>query len=213
MFTLALIALLISAYFLGSVPFAIVTSRLLGLRDPRSYGSGNPGATNVLRSGNKTAAALTLAGDCFKGWLAVGIARALGFSPELAALAGLAAFIGHVFSFFLHFNGGKGVATALGVLIGIAPLAALFSFGSWLLVALVSRYSSAAAIAAAITAPVVIYLNTYNPPLALTMLVISGMLIWRHTLNIQRLLAGTEEKIGQRRADAEDVEDVEDVEE
>jgi glycerol-3-phosphate acyltransferase PlsY len=204
---LALIALLISAYFLGSVPFAIVTSRLLGLRDPRSYGSGNPGATNVLRTGNKTAAALTLAGDCCKGLLAVWAAGAFGFSPEIAALAGLAAFIGHVFSFFLHFNGGKGVATALGVLIGIAPLAALFSLGAWLLVALVSRYSSAAAIAAAITAPAVIYLNTYNPPLALTMLTISAILIWRHTLNIRRLLAGTEGKIGQHRAEVEDTEE------
>jgi glycerol-3-phosphate acyltransferase PlsY len=212
MFTLALIALLISAYFLGSVPFAVVTSRLLGLQDPRSYGSGNPGATNVLRSGNKTAAALTLLGDCCKGWLAVWAAGALGFEPAFAALAGLAAFIGHIFSFFLHFNGGKGVATAFGVLLGIAPLPAFFSLGVWLLVALVSRYSSAAAIAAAITAPIVIYLNTYKPPLALVMLVISAILVWRHSFNIHRLLAGTEEKIGQHRSDNTDTEEEIDAE-
>jgi len=194
---LPFVLLLISAYLVGSIPFAIVSSYVFGLRDPRSYGSGNPGATNVLRSGNKAAAALTLAGDCLKGWLVVWITGALGFGAIAAALAGLAALIGHVFSVFLRFKGGKGVATALGVIMGLDLLIALASLGTWLLVALISRYSSAAALAAALVAPIATGFLSGSVPITLIVLTISAILIWRHATNIRRLLAGTEGKIGQ----------------
>jgi glycerol-3-phosphate acyltransferase PlsY len=190
------VLLLAGAYLAGSVPFAIVSSRLFGIDDPRSYGSGNPGATNVLRSGSKAAAALTLAGDCFKGWLAVWAASALGFDALAAALAGLAAFIGHVFSIFLRFKGGKGVATGLGVLLGIGLPIALGSLGVWLLVVLVSRYSSIAALAAAASAPILTGLVTSSAAFTAIVLFISAILVWRHTPNIKRFLSGTEEKVG-----------------
>jgi glycerol-3-phosphate acyltransferase PlsY len=190
------VLLLAGAYLAGSVPFAIVSSRLFGIDDPRSYGSGNPGATNVLRSGSKAAAALTLAGDCFKGWLAVWAASALGFDALAAALAGLAAFIGHVFSIFLRFKGGKGVATGLGVLLGIGLPIALGSLGVWLLVVLVSRYSSIAALAAAASAPILTGLVTGSAAFTAVVLFISAILVWRHTPNIKRFLSGTEEKVG-----------------
>jgi glycerol-3-phosphate acyltransferase PlsY len=192
--------LLTGAYVVGSIPFAIVSSRVFGLSDPRSYGSGNPGATNVLRSGNKAAAALTLAGDCLKGWLVVWVtARVLGFDAPIAALAGLAAFIGHVFSVFLRFKGGKGVATALGVIAGLNLLIALACLGVWLLVVLVSRYSSLAALIAALTAPIITGFVSANMAITLIVLVIGAILIWRHAANIRRLLDGTEEKIGGRK--------------
>ncbi|MCL1825831.1 MAG: glycerol-3-phosphate 1-O-acyltransferase PlsY [Betaproteobacteria bacterium] len=190
----------IGAYIVGSIPFAIVSSRVFGLNDPRSYGSGNPGATNVLRSGSKAAAALTLLGDCMKGWLVVWAAQALGFDTATAALAGLAAFIGHVFSVFLRFKGGKGVATALGVIVGLDLRVALTCLGVWLLIALVSRYSSAAALAAALVAPIVAYFVSGSTAITLVILTISAILIWRHAANIRRLLAGTEGKIGGRKS-------------
>ncbi|MDR0634221.1 MAG: glycerol-3-phosphate 1-O-acyltransferase PlsY [Azoarcus sp.] len=196
MATPSFILLLAAAYLVGSVPFAIVSSALFGLQDPRSYGSGNPGATNVLRSGSKGAAVLTLAGDCFKGWLAVWAATALGFDTVAAALAGLAAFVGHVFSVFLRFKGGKGVAAALGVLAGIDPIIALACLGVWLVVVLASRYSSAAALTAAAVAPVIAGLVTRSAVLAAIVLVLSAILTWRHAANIGRLLSGTEEKVG-----------------
>jgi len=196
---ISLALLFIGAYLIGSIPFAIVSSRVFGLSDPRSYGSGNPGATNVLRSGNKTAAVLTLVGDCLKGWMVVWAARALGFDAVTVAFAGLAAFIGHVFSFFLRFKGGKGVATGLGVLAGLDILIALASLGTWLLVALVSRYSSAAALAAALVAPVATYFVSCSVTTTLVVLTISAILIWRHAANIRRLLDGTEGKIGKRK--------------
>ncbi|MDR1424357.1 MAG: glycerol-3-phosphate 1-O-acyltransferase PlsY [Azoarcus sp.] len=188
--------LLIGAYFLGSISFAIVSSRLFGLGDPRHYGSGNPGATNVLRSGNKTAAVVTLTGDCLKGWLAVWAAAQFGFDADTAAMAGVAAFIGHVFSVFLRFKGGKGVATALGVLLGISPAVALACLAIWLLVAVASRYSSAAALAAAAAAPIVTVFITGSPAAAVAVLLMSVILFWRHAANIHRLRAGTETKIG-----------------
>jgi len=191
--------LFIGAYLIGSIPFAIVSSRVFGLSDPRSYGSGNPGATNVLRSGNKTAAALTLVGDCLKGWLVVWIAGALGFNPVAVALAGLAAFIGHVFSVFLRFKGGKGVATALGVIAGIDIRIALASLSAWLLVVLISRYSSAAALTAAVVAPVVTFFVSGSVTITLIVLILSTILIWRHAANIRRLLDGTEGKVGGRK--------------
>lgn len=193
---MSLLLLLVAAYLIGSIPFAIVTSKLFRLQDPREYGSGNPGATNVLRSGNKGAAALTLIGDSLKGWFAVWAATELGFDAGQAALAGLAAFLGHVFSMFLRFNGGKGVATALGVLAGIDARIAVFSAVVWLMVAYTSRYSSAAALSAAIAAPFagLLFLGPQFPVAVLV--VIAAVLFWRHKTNIARLRAGTEGRIG-----------------
>lgn len=193
---MSLLILLVAAYLLGSIPFAIVSSRLFGLEDPRRYGSGNPGATNVLRSGNKAAAALTLIGDCLKGWLAVWAASRLGFDALGAALAGIAAFLGHVFTIFLRFNGGKGVATALGVLAGVDWRIALTSLVVWLLVAFGSRYSSAGALAAAIVAPLAAAVFLGVGPIVVVLAGMSAVLIWRHAANIKRLIAGTEGRIG-----------------
>ncbi|MBS0511024.1 MAG: glycerol-3-phosphate 1-O-acyltransferase PlsY [Proteobacteria bacterium] len=193
---MSLLILLVAAYLLGSIPFAIVSSRLFGLEDPRRYGSGNPGATNVLRSGNKAAAALTLVGDCLKGWLAVWAATRLGFDALGAALAGIAAFLGHVFTIFLRFNGGKGVATALGVLAGVDWRIALTSLVVWLLVAFGSRYSSAGALAAAIVAPLAAAVFLGLGPVVGVLAGMSAVLIWRHAANIKRLIAGTEGRIG-----------------
>jgi glycerol-3-phosphate acyltransferase PlsY len=193
---MSVLLLLVAAYLLGSIPFALVSSRLFGLQDPRSYGSGNPGATNVLRSGNKAAAAVTLIGDCVKGWVAVSIALKLGFTAPEAALAGFAAFLGHVFTIFLRFNGGKGVATALGVLAGIDWRIALACLGAWLLIAAASRYSSAGSLGAAIVSPIAGYLLLGANPVIAVLLAMSAVLIWRHAANIQRLLAGTEGRLG-----------------
>lgn len=195
-----LIILLAATYLLGSIPFAVVVSRALGLSDPRSYGSGNPGATNVLRSGNKKAAVLTLLGDCLKGWVAVWIATRLGFNATEAALAGFAAFIGHVFTVFLRFNGGKGVATALGVLAGIDWRLALACLATWLIVAFATRYSSAAALAAALAAPIAAFALFGGEGLVVVVLTMSAVLVWRHAANIQRLLAGTEGRIGGKKS-------------
>jgi acyl phosphate:glycerol-3-phosphate acyltransferase len=196
---MTLLPLLLAGYLLGSIPFAIVSSRLFGLADPRKYGSGNPGATNVLRSGNKSAALMTLVGDCAKGWLAVWAAQRMGFEPPIAALAGLAAFLGHVFSAFLRFNGGKGVATALGVLAGISGWIALTALLVWLAVAFTTRYSSAAALAAAVATPIAGYLILGPTPTITVLLLIAAILIWRHAANIRKLLNGTESKIGSRK--------------
>lgn len=198
---MSLLFLLIAAYLLGSIPFAIVSSKLFGLQDPRQYGSGNPGATNVLRSGNKAAAVVTLIGDSLKGWLAVWAATQLGFDAGQAALAGLAAFLGHVFSVFLRFNGGKGVATALGVLAGVDGRIAIFCAVIWLMIAYTTRYSSAAALSAAIAAPLA-GLLFLGPQMAVAALaVMSAVLIWRHKENIARLRAGTEGRIGGKKTD------------
>lgn len=194
------IILLLAAYLLGSIPFAIVSSRLFGLADPRKYGSGNPGATNVLRSGNKWAALLTLVGDCAKGWLAVWAAFALGFGPAQAALAGLAAFLGHVFSLFLRGKGGKGVATALGVLAGINGSIALTALLTWLAIALITRYSSAAALAAAAAAPIAGIVLVDEPVTIGVLLAIAAILTWRHSENIRRLKNGTEGRIGGKKS-------------
>lgn len=194
------LALLITAYLIGSVPFAIVASRLFGLADPRKYGSGNPGATNVLRSGNKWAALVTLIGDCAKGWFAVWLAVALGFGPVIAALAGLAAFLGHVFSLFLGGKGGKGVATALGVLAGIHGGLALVALLVWVGVAVTTRYSSAAALAAAAVTPVAGLVLVRHPAVVAILIAIAATLIWRHAENIKRLRNGTEGRIGGRKA-------------
>lgn len=196
---MTVLLLLLAAYVLGSIPFAIVCSRMFGLADPRQYGSGNPGATNVLRSGNKAAALLTLAGDCAKGWLAVWAATRLGFGGVEAALAGLAAFLGHVFTVFLRFQGGKGVATALGVLIGVHPLIALTSLLGWIAVAAATRYSSAAALVAAVLAPAAGAWILDPSPVIAILAAMAAVLIWRHSANIRRLLNGTESRIGSKK--------------
>lgn len=195
-----LLFLLIAAYLLGSIPFAIVSSRIFGLADPRQYGSGNPGATNVLRSGNKSAALLTLVGDCAKGWLAVWLAARIGFDATAAALAGLAAFLGHVFSVFLRFNGGKGVATALGALLGIKAWVALTALAVWIAVAFITRYSSAAALSAAVATPIAGYILLGPSAVVGILALIAALLIWRHSSNIRKLLDGTESRIGGRKA-------------
>lgn len=195
--TLSLLA--IAAYLLGSIPFAIIASRLFRLDDPRKYGSGNPGATNVLRSGNKGAAVVTLIGDCAKGWFAVWAAVALGFTTGEAALAGLFAFLGHVFSIFLRFKGGKGVATALGVIAGINPWIALIALTTWLVVALTTRYSSLAALGAAAIAPIAALTLSDERAVFGVLLVMSAILVFRHRDNIRKLKNGTEGKIGAKK--------------
>lgn len=194
----------IAAYLLGSVPFAVLTSKLFGLADPRTYGSGNPGATNVLRSGKKAAAALTLLGDAAKGWLAVFLA--IRFAPHdgegllLVAAVALAVFLGHIFPLFLKFRGGKGVATALGVLLALSGWMGLAAMATWLLVTLVFRYSSLAALAAAVAAPIYAMLFQLRSELVIAIALISMLLIWRHKQNIQNLMSGKESKIGGKKA-------------
>lgn len=206
MIALAVSLLIIAgAYVLGSIPFAVVVSRLMGLQDPRTFGSKNPGATNVLRTGNKKAALLTLVGDALKGWAAVWLAKMLvsGFALDtwVVAAAAVAVFLGHLYPLFLGFKGGKGVATALGVLLGLQPLLALATVATWLIVAYASKYSSLAAIMAAIFAPLY-YLFGGNiawrleSNIALAIVVISVMLCFRHSANISRLMKGTEPRIG-----------------
>jgi glycerol-3-phosphate acyltransferase PlsY len=188
----------IAAYLLGSVSFAIVVSRVMRLPDPRSYGSKNPGATNVLRTGSKAAAVLTLAGDAAKGWLAVWLAQI--YVPDAAPYAALAVFLGHLFPLYHRFQGGKGVATAAGVLFGIDWRIGLGTLATWIIIALFLRYSSLAALAAAAFAPfftaLLLGLNAYFA----AVLVMSALLVWRHKANIARLVAGTESRIGAKKA-------------
>lgn len=197
-----ILPLLALAYLIGSIPFAALVSKLMGLSDPRSFGSGNPGATNVLRSGNKLAALLTLLGDAAKGWLVVWLARAfadqLGISASEQAAMALAVFLGHVFSVFLGFKGGKGVATAAGVLLGISPFLGVSILGIWISVAAISRYSSAAALTAAVAAPSLAFYFTDTPAWVISCALMSAVLVWRHKANIQRLITGTEGKIGKK---------------
>ena len=190
----------LAAYLLGSVPFAVVCSRLFGLADPRSYGSKNPGATNVLRSGNKAAAICTLIGDMAKGWLAVFLAQTygpkFGFLDGLAGAVALAVFFGHLYPVFLQFKGGKGVATAAGVLLAIDPSLGLITLGIWLAIAFTLRYSSLAALVAAAAAPVVAFMFWGGGTMAMVVGIIAIVLIAKHWANLQRLMAGTEPKIG-----------------
>ena len=198
---------LLAAYLLGSVSFAVVVSRLLRLQDPRTYGSGNPGATNVLRSGNKAAAVLTLVGDAFKGWLAVWLALQTPglLGGSLVPLVMLAVFLGHLYPVFLKFKGGKGVATALGILLAVQPWLALATALTWVIVAVFFRYSSLAAIVAAVFAPLY-YLfggNVVWPLDARIGVAIGAMallLLYKHWGNLERLLAGKEPRLGKRTA-------------
>ncbi|MFY9127778.1 MAG: glycerol-3-phosphate 1-O-acyltransferase PlsY [Limnohabitans sp.] len=197
------------SYLIGSLSFAVIVSRLMGLSDPRSYGSKNPGATNVLRSGNKKAAVLTLLFDAVKGWVPVvwvlQHGAAFGLSEGTAAAAGLAAFLGHLYPIFFRFQGGKGVATALGVLMGVSPLLGLGVALTWLGVAWFFRYSSLAALLAAVLAPVyyalaadVLWWNFHGPVFGL-LCAMGILLVWRHRDNVNRLLAGTESKLGAKK--------------
>jgi acyl phosphate:glycerol-3-phosphate acyltransferase len=190
--------LVAAAYLLGSVSFAIVVSKAMRLPDPRSYGSGNPGATNVLRTGRKLAAVLTLAGDAGKGWLAVFIAML--FEPSAAALAGLAAFLGHLFPVFHRFKGGKGVATAAGVLFGLDWRIGLGTVATWIIIAAFFRYSSLAALISAAFAVFFTVLLMGFDTAAACVFVIAALLVWRHKENVLRLMAGTESRIGGKKA-------------
>lgn len=187
---------ILAAYLLGSVPFAMISSKIFGLADPRSYGSGNPGATNVLRSGNKKAALLTLIGDALKGWVAVFVAQRMGLGDNVIGLVALAVFLGHLYPIFLKFKGGKGVATAAGVLLALDPWLGLAVLGTWLAVAYISRYSSLAAVLAAAVAPLFAALMHGANNLVIIVGIIGMALIGKHWQNIQRLLAGQESKIG-----------------
>ena len=202
------------AYLLGSLSFAVIVSRLMGLSDPRTYGSKNPGATNVLRSGSKAAAVITLLLDAVKGWLPVVLVqwfgKPYGLEEGTVALVGLAAFLGHLWPVFFRFEGGKGVATALGVLVGFSPWLGLACAVTWLIIAVFFRYSSLASLAAAVFAPVYYLIASgvvwyAETPIAVAIGVMALLLIWRHKENISRLLAGTESKLGKKKAEPQSV--------
>lgn len=188
----------LAAYLIGSISSAILTCRLMGLQDPRSLGSGNPGATNVLRSGSKKAAIITLLGDVLKGLAPVLLAQLAGISGLWLALVALAAFLGHLFPLYHGFKGGKGVATALGVLLALHWLTGLLVLLTWLLSAALTRYSSLSALLAALLAPLYVYLTTHDPWLTGTAVIMSVLVFIRHRRNIANLLAGTEPRIGKK---------------
>ena len=203
----SLLATLI-AYLVGSLSFAVIVSRAMGLSDPRTYGSGNPGATNVLRSGSKPAAIVTLLLDAAKGWLPVMLVKWFGPAWDLSegtqALAGLAAFLGHLYPVFFAFKGGKGVATAVCVLLAFEPLLALATLVTFAIIVFFSRYVSLASMVAAVFAPAYYLIGdgvawTASGAKTLALIAMGLLLIWRHRENIQRLLAGTESKLGQKK--------------
>jgi acyl phosphate:glycerol-3-phosphate acyltransferase len=206
--TLTLDLLLIPlAYLIGSISFAVVVSKYMNLPDPHSYGSGNPGATNVLRTGNKLAAALTFLGDALKGYFAVMLARLLLGDQSLTSSLGswvlcgvvLAVFLGHLFPIFHGFKGGKGVATACGILFGVNVILGIATLGTWIIVAVFMRYSSLAALAAAVFSPIYFVFLFGFQPMGISLLVVCLLLIWRHRSNIQNLLNGTESCIGSKK--------------
>jgi glycerol-3-phosphate acyltransferase PlsY len=190
------IVLIAAAYLLGSISSAIITCRMMGLPDPRTIGSRNPGATNVLRTGNKKAAAVTLVGDFLKGLLPVLIGLALGAEPLVLALIGMAAFLGHLYPIFFGFQGGKGVATALGVILGLSWPVAVAALLTWLLMAKVFKISSLSALTAAILTPLYCWLLAPQIEYIILFSVLSLLLIWRHRSNIRNLMSGAEGKIG-----------------
>ena len=202
------LAATVLAYLIGSLSFAVVVSRLMGLHDPRTYGSKNPGATNVLRSGSKAAAVLTLLLDAVKGWLPVVCVKvwgeAWGLGDGSVALVGLAAFLGHLYPVFFGFKGGKGVATAAGVILAFEPWLGVASLATWLIVAFFFRYSSLASLVTAVFAPAYYLMGhqvAWHAPatVALSLTVIGILLIWRHTDNINRLIAGKESRLGSKK--------------
>src|SRR6195952_3392608 len=192
----------IVAYLIGSLSFAVIVSKAMGLSDPRSYGSGNPGATNVLRSGNKTAAILTLLLDALKGFVPVILVKdfgaRFGLDEGTLALVAVAAFLGHVWPVFFHFKGGKGVATAAGVLLALNVWLGLATLATWIIIAAFTRYSSLAAIVSAVFAPFYQVLIWGGGPVAAAVAAMGALLVWRHRANIQKLLNGTESKLGQK---------------
>ena len=199
----------LAGYLVGSLSFAVIVSRLMGLNDPRTYGSKNPGATNVLRSGSKVAAVATLLLDAAKAWLPVMLVKwfgkPYGLEEGTMAMVGLAAFLGHLFPVFFRFQGGKGVATALGVLLAFNWILGLAVAASWCIVAFFMRYSSLASLVAAVFAPVYYLFGDglawyYNKSMLLAICVMTVLLIWRHALNISRLVKGTESKLGSKKA-------------
>jgi glycerol-3-phosphate acyltransferase PlsY len=197
--------LILGAYLLGSISFAVVVSKCMALPDPYTYGSKNPGATNVLRTGNKKAALFTLLGDALKGWLAIAIARMVlgtetsGSLEWVLCAVIIAVFLGHLFPLFHSFRGGKGVATACGILFGINFFLGLATLSTWLIVAFFTRYSSLAAIAAALFAPLYyIFLFGFHP-VVLALVIMCVLLIWRHRSNIQNLMNGSETRIGRKK--------------
>ena len=196
----------LAAYLIGSLSFAVIVSRAMGLNDPRTYGSGNPGATNVLRSGNRAAAVLTLLLDALKGFVPVVLVdqfgSRFGLGEGTVALVALAAFLGHLWPVFFRFQGGKGVATAAGVLLGLNPWLGLATLATWVIIAAFFRYSSLAAIVAAVFAPFYQLLIWGGGPAAISVAVMGLLLVWRHSANIQKLLKGTESKLGQKAAGA-----------
>ncbi len=204
-------AAVLAAYLLGSLSFAVLVSRVMGLSDPRTFGSKNPGATNVLRSGSKVAAIVTLLMDAAKGWLPVVLVRwygaRYGLEEGTQALVGLAAFVGHLWPVFFRFQGGKGVATALGVLIGFSAWLGLATAATWLIVAVFFRYSSLASLASALFAPLYYVLAggvvwEADRAIAAAIVVMFVLLAWRHKDNIARLLNGTESKLGKKKPSA-----------
>lgn len=184
------------AYLLGSLSSAVIVARVMGLKDPREMGSGNPGATNVLRYGGKVAAIATLFGDIAKGVAAVLIARTLEADAVMVAAAMVAVFIGHLFPVFFGFKGGKGVATALGVYLAAHLWIGLAVAGSWVVIAAVTRYSSLAALVATALTPLFVWIWLPHPAYLIGSVVLAAILFWRHRTNIQRLIAGTETRIG-----------------
>ncbi|MDP5009142.1 MAG: glycerol-3-phosphate 1-O-acyltransferase PlsY [Glaciimonas sp.] len=196
---------IVAAYLIGSISFAVIVSKLFGLGDPRTYGSKNPGATNVLRSGNKAAAAVTLLGDGFKGWLSVWLAQKYGTQYGVGdsgiALVALAAFLGHLWPVFFRFVGGKGVATFFGILLGISLWLGLATMATWLIIAYAFRYSSLAALIASLFAPFFYGLMEGPDVILLAIVVMSALLMYRHAKNIGNLLAGKESRIGGKQND------------
>ena len=196
------------AYLIGSVSFAVVVSKCMRLPDPHSYGSGNPGATNVLRTGNKLAAVLTLIGDALKGYIAVMLARIILGDTSLSSTMGswvlcgvvIAVFLGHLFPIFHGFKGGKGVATACGILFGINWILGAATLSTWIIVAMFMRYSSLAALAAAVFGPIYFVFLFGFQPMGIALLAVCSLLIWRHRSNIQNLLNGTERRIGSKKS-------------
>jgi len=202
-----LAATILVAYLIGSISFAVLVSRAFGLPDPRSYGSGNPGATNVLRTGRKAAAALTLLGDAFKGWFAVALTQQhVVADPVAVAAAAVAVVVGHLWPLYFRFEGGKGVSAAVGVLLALDPWLAAGAIATWVIIAFFFRISSLAALVAAAFAPFFSFLlygmNRFALEPALGVTVISLLLVWRHRTNIRNLLAGTESRIGGRGRDS-----------
>lgn len=199
------IAFVIVAYLIGSLSFAVIVSKLFGLPDPSTYGSGNPGATNVLRTGNRLAAMLTLVGDALKGFVAVMLALVFaprfGVPPEGVALASIAVFLGHLYPVFFRFKGGKGVATAAGVLFAINHWLGLLTLATWIVIAMFFRFSSLAALIAAIFAPFFTFFLIKSSSMLVAVSAMSLLLIWRHRENIRKLLAGEESQLGDKRSD------------